>query len=234
MLLSPLLLAALTRWLLPRFANCKTTTLEELAEPQSAPTIIAGFGRYGQIVARLLSAQGLPATVLEHDAGMVETARAFGFQVFYGDASRLDLLRTAGAETAQVLVVAVDDAEQSLAVVDLAREHFPHLKLVARARDVTHWNALRDRGVTELDRELFESSLHTGQRVLQALGLSADEAQTVARRFKQHNTQLLEDMYPHHKDRSKLIAVARQGRQQLEEQMARERAERVKAGTPDN
>ncbi|HRK40017.1 MAG TPA: glutathione-regulated potassium-efflux system protein KefC [Burkholderiaceae bacterium] len=237
MLLSPLLLAALTRWLLPRFANCKTTTLEELAEPQSAPTIIAGFGRYGQIVARLLSAQGLPATVLEHDAGMVETARAFGYQVFYGDASRLDLLRTAGAETAQVLVVAVDDAEQSLAVVDLAREHFPHLKLVARARDVTHWNALRDRGVTELDRELFESSLHTGQRVLQALGLSADEAQAVARRFKQHNTQLLEDMYPHHKDRSKLIAVARQGRQQLEEQMARERAERagqVKPDTQDN
>jgi glutathione-regulated potassium-efflux system ancillary protein KefC len=237
MLLSPVLLAALTRWLLPRFANCETTTLDELAEPQSAPTIIAGFGRYGQIVARMLSAQGLPATVLEHDAGMVETARAFGYQVFYGDASRLDLLRTAGAETAQVLVVAVDDVEQSLAVVDLAREHFPHLKLVARARDVTHWNALRDRGVTELDRELFESSLSTGQRVLQALGLSADEALTVAQRFKQHNTQLLADMYPHHKDRSKLIAVARQGRQQLEEQMARERAERagqVKPGTQDN
>ena len=100
-------------------------------------------------------------------------------------------------------------------------------ELVARARDVTHWNALRDRGVTELDRELFESSLQTGQRVLQALGLSADEALTVAQRFKQHNTQLLADMYPHHKDRSKLIAVARQGRQQLEEQMARERAERT-------
>jgi glutathione-regulated potassium-efflux system ancillary protein KefC len=225
MLLSPLVLAAINRWVLPRFATRDTPQLAELAEPQSAPTIIAGFGRYGQMVARLLSAQGLPATVLEHDAGMVETARAFGFQVFYGDASRLDLLRTAGADTAQVLVVAVDDVAHSLAVVDLAREHFPHLKLVARARDVTHWNALRDRGVTELDREMFESSLSTGQRVLRALGLSAEEAQTVATRFKQHNFQLLEDMYPHHKDRSKLIAVAKQGRQQLEEQMARERAE---------
>ena len=229
MLLSPLLLAAMGRWLLPRFAARGTPTLAELAEPQSAPTIIAGFGRYGQMVARLLSAQGLPATVLEHDAGMVESARAFGFQVFYGDASRLDLLRTAGADTAQVLVVAVDDVAHSLAVVDLAREHFPHLKLVARARDVTHWNALRDRGVTELDREMFESSLNTGQRVLRALGLSADEAQAVATRFKQHNFQLLEDMYPHHKDRSKLIAVAKQGRQQLEEQMARERAEKPPA-----
>jgi glutathione-regulated potassium-efflux system ancillary protein KefC len=227
MLLSPLLLAAISRWLLPRFAHCETNTLQELAEPQSAPTIIAGFGRYGQIVARMLSAQGLPATVLEHDAGMVETARTFGYEVFYGDATRLDLLRTAGAEQARVLVVAVDDVEQSLAVVDLAREHFPHLKVVARARDVTHWNALRDRGVTEMDREMFESSLSTGQRVLQALGLTADEAQAMATRFKQHNTQLLEDMYPHHKDRSKLIAVARQGRQQLEEQMAQERANPV-------
>jgi len=234
MLLSPLLLAALTRWLLPRFAHCETHTLQELAEPQSALTIIAGFGRYGQIVARMLSAQGLPATVLEHDAGMVETARAFGYEVFYGDATRLDLLRTAGAETAQVLMVAVDDVTQSLALVDLVREHFPHLTVVARARDVTHWNALRDRGVTEMDRELFESSLQTGQRVLQALGLTADEAQAMAQRFKQHNTQLLEAMHPHHKDRSKLIAVARQGRQQLEEQMARERAERVGHDTQDN
>lgn len=228
MLLGPLLLAAISRWLLPRFANRATSTLQELAEPQSAPTIIAGFGRYGQIVARLLSAQGLPATVLEHDAGMVEAARAFGFQVFFGDATRLDMLRTAGAATARVLVVAVDDVEQSLAVVDVARQHFPHLHIVARARDVTHWNALRDRGVSDMDRELFESSLSSGQRVLQALGLSAEEAQQLATRFKQHNHQLLEDMYPHHTDRSKLIAFARQGRQQLEEQLAQERAERAK------
>ncbi len=226
MLLSPLLLAAVTRWVLPRYARQPAHALTELDEPQTAPVILAGFGRYGQIVGRLLGAQGVPVTVLEHDAGMVESARAFGYQVFYGDATRLDLLRTAGADKAKVLVVAVDDTAQSLALVELARAQFPHLKVVARARDVTHWNALRDRGVTEMDRELFESSLHTGQRVLQALGVDAEAAQRVATRFKQHNIQLLEDMYPHHKDRSKLIAVAKQGRQQLEEQMARERAER--------
>jgi glutathione-regulated potassium-efflux system ancillary protein KefC len=224
MVVSPLLLTATNRWWLPRFARAAHSPMPELSEPQNAPTIIAGFGRYGQIVARLLSAQGLPATVLEHDAGMVETARAFGYQVFYGDATRLDLLRTAGAESAQVLVVAVDGVEPSLALVDLARTHFPHLHVVARARDVTHWNALRDRGVTEVDRELFEGSLHTGQRVLQALGLSAVEAASLADRFRTHNQQLMEDMLPHHKDRSKLIAVAKQGRQQLEEQLARERA----------
>jgi glutathione-regulated potassium-efflux system ancillary protein KefC len=234
MLLGPLLLTALTRWVLPRLATRSTRTLEELAEPQSAPTIVVGFGRYGQIVARMLSAQGHRTTVLEHDADMVETARAFGYQVFYGDATRLDLLRTAGAAQARVLVVAVDDVDQSLAVVDLAREHFAHLHVVARARDVTHWNALRERGVTDMDRELFESSLSSGQRVLRALGHTPDEAQQLAQRFKAHNTQLLEDMYPHHKDRSKLIAVAKQGRQQLEEQMARERAEMAgKAGRAD-
>ena len=226
MLLGPLLLTALTRWVLPRLATRSTRTLEELAEPQSALTIVVGFGRYGQIVARMLSAQGHRTTVLEHDADMVETARAFGYQVFYGDATRLDLLRTAGAAQARVLVVAVDDVDQSLAVVDLAREHFAHLHVVARARDVTHWNALRERGVTDMDREMFESSLSSGQRVLRALGHTPDEAQQLAQRFKVHNTQLLEDMFPHHKDRSKLIAVAKQGRQQLEEQMARERAER--------
>src|SRR5881227_2727586 len=114
---------------------------------QSAPVIIAGFGRYGQIIGRLLTAQGISTTVLDHDADMIEAARAFGSKVFYGDATRLDLLRTAGAESAKVLVVAVDDVEQSLKIVDLAREHFPHLELVARAKDVTHWNQLRDREV---------------------------------------------------------------------------------------
>ncbi len=231
MLLSPLLLAAITRWVLPRLAARDTSTLQELDEPQSAPTIVAGFGRYGQIVARLLSATGHRATVLDHDAGMVETARAFGYTVYYGDATRLDLLRTAGAADARVLVVAVDDVEQSLALVDLAREHFPHLHLVARARDATHWNALRERGVTDMDRELFESSLNSAQRVLRALGSHEADARRLTERFKAHNIQLLEDMFPHHKDRSKLIAVAKQGRQQLEEQMARERS--AQSGPPE-
>jgi glutathione-regulated potassium-efflux system ancillary protein KefC len=139
MLLGPLLLVAVDRWLLPRLDGLRT--LPEISEPQHAPVIIAGFGRYGQIIGRLLNAQGIASTVLDHDADMIEAARSFGYKVFYGDATRLDLLRTAGADGAQVLVVAVDDKEQSLRIVDLAREHFPHLELVARARDVPHWNA---------------------------------------------------------------------------------------------
>jgi glutathione-regulated potassium-efflux system ancillary protein KefC len=226
MLLSPLLLVAIDRFLLPRWANCNVPQLEEIHEQQHAPIIIAGFGRYGQIIGRMLGAQGISATVLDHDADMIEAARSFGYKVFYGDASRLDLLRTAGAETAKVLVIAVDDTEQSLAIVDLAREHFPHLELVARARDVTHWNELRDRGVTRVEREVFESSLRSARTVLEVLGFPPHEARSHAMRFRRHNLQLFEQMYPHRKDRSKLIAVVKQGRAQLEEQMAQERAQR--------
>jgi glutathione-regulated potassium-efflux system ancillary protein KefC len=226
MLLSPLLLVAVDKLLLPRYANCNIPQLDEISEPQHAPIIIAGFGRYGQIIGRMLNAQGIAATVLDHDADMIEAARSFGYKVFYGDATRLDLLRIAGAQTAKVLVIAVDDTEQSLAIVDLAREHFPHLELVARARDVVHWNALRDRGVTRVEREVFESSLRSARTVLEVLGFAPHEARAQAMRFRRHNLQLFEQMYPHHRDRAKVIAVIKQGRQQLEEQMAQERAER--------
>jgi glutathione-regulated potassium-efflux system ancillary protein KefC len=225
MLLSPLLLQAVDKLLLPRFAGQKNTSLDEISEPQSAPVVIAGFGRYGQIVGRLLLAQGIAPTVLDHDADMVDTLRSFGYRVFYGDATRLDLLRTAGAASAKILVVAVDDVEQSLAIVDLAKEHFPQLQIVARARDVPHWNALRDRGVTRVERELFESSLRSARSVLELLGQPPHEARQGAMRFRQHNLALFEQMYPHRKDRSKVIAVAKQGRLQLEEQMAQERAQ---------
>lgn len=226
MLLTPLLLVMLDRVVLPRYAAAQGPRLAEISEPQEAPVIIAGFGRYGQIVGRMLSAQGIGATVLDHDADMVEAARSFGYKVFYGDATRLDLLRTAGAASARVLVVAVDDKDQSLRIVELAREHFPQLELVARARDVTHWNELRDRGVSHVEREVFESSLRSARTVLEVLGFEPGEARQHAMRFRRHNLALFEKMYPHFRDRAKLISVVKQGRQQLEEQMARERAER--------
>jgi glutathione-regulated potassium-efflux system ancillary protein KefC len=227
MLVSPLLLVAVDRLLLPRYAHLGKISLPEISEPQEAPVVIAGFGRYGQIVARLMLAQGIPCTVLDHDAEMIEAAHSFGYRVFYGDATRLDLLRTAGAASAKILVVAVDDMAQSLKIVDLAREHFRNLQIVARARDVTHWNKLRDRGVLRVERELFESSLRSAGSVLELLGHDPADARQTTLRFRQHNLELLEKMYPHYQDRAKLIAVAKQGRQQLEEQMAQERAQRA-------
>ena len=223
MLISPLLLLAIDKLLLPRYAKGKPSTMEEISEPQEAPVIIAGFGRYGQIVGRMLLAQGISATVLDHDADMIETIRTFGYRVFYGDATRLDLLRTAGAAQAKILVLSVDNVEQSLKIVDMVQENFPNLQIVARARDVPHWNALRDRGVMRVERELFDSSLRSARTVLELLGQPAPAAQHAAERFRQHNLALFEQMYPHRNNREQFIAVAKQGRMQLEAQMKLER-----------
>ena len=226
MLITPLLLVAMDRWLLPRYARCGVVVPDEIAEQQAAPIVIAGFGRYGQIVARVLLAEGYECTVLDHNAEMIESARRFGYRVFYGDATRLDLLRTAGVATAKVLVVAVDKVDQSLEIVDVVREHFPQLQVVARARDVTHWNQLRDRDVMLVQRELFESSVKSARSVLEVLGQTPDMARHATQRFRQHNLALFEELHPHYKDNAKLISVVKQGRQQFEEQMARERADR--------
>ena len=230
MLLSPLLLVAIDKLLLARYANGKGRLLDEISEPQSRSVIIAGFGRYGQIIGRLLLAEGLTPTVLDHDADMVESVRTFGYRVFYGDATRLDLLRIAGAQTAGVLVIAVDDVEQSLKIVSVAKEHFPHLQLVARARDVTHWNRLRDMGVQLVEREMFESSLRSARSVLELLGHPPHEARKTAMRFRRHNLALFEKLYPHRNDRAKVIDVVKKGRRQLESQMAQEREQNAALG----
>ncbi|MDM0077198.1 glutathione-regulated potassium-efflux system protein KefC [Variovorax sp. J2P1-59] len=226
MLISPLLLVAIDKWVLPRYSAHAPTSMEEISEQQDAKVVICGFGRYGQIVGRMLSAQGLKITVLDHDPDTIESLREFGFRVFYGDATRLDLLRTAGAGTAKVLVVAVDDTEQSLEIVDLAQKHFPNARIVARARNVAHLYQLLDRKVEFVEREVFESSLRSARSVLEGLGWPAHEARETAMRFRRRNIELMHETYPHYKDRTKLIAVAKEGRQQFQEQMAREREER--------
>jgi glutathione-regulated potassium-efflux system ancillary protein KefC len=226
MLLTPLALLLADRFVAPRLAHPGGgVQMDELSEPQSAPVIIAGFGRYGQIVGRLLFANGISATVLDHSAEQVESVRRFGWPAFYGDATRLDLLRTAGAADAKVIVVAIDDIEQGLDVVDLVREHFPSLTIVARARNVTHYYGLRQRGVTLIERETLDSALMSGRSVLELLGWQPHAARKQALRFRKHSIELLERMAPHYKDEARLIAIATQGRQQLEELWARERAE---------
>ena len=228
MLLGPLLLVALDKLLLRRFAAIKdesSAKAQEISEHQESPIIIAGFGRYGQIVARVLLAQGLHPTILDHSVEMLEAAQTFGYRVFYGDATRMDLLRIAGAAQARVLVIAVDSPEQSIKIASQVRKHFPNLEIVARARDRDHWFRLRDLDVQHAEREVFESSLVSACSVLQLIGQSPAEAQRMTERFREHNLALAERMYPHYKDQNQnqLIAVARQGRQQLVEQMAKER-----------
>jgi glutathione-regulated potassium-efflux system ancillary protein KefC len=232
MLVTPLLLVMADRWWIPLLARGRRVQLAELAEPQNAPIIIAGFGRYGGIVGRLLYANGLSATVLDHDAEQVEGARRFGWRVFYGDATRLDMLRTAGAASARVFVLAIDDVAQSLAVARLVREHFAHLTIVARVRNVTHYNEMRNLGVEIIERETLDSALLSARSVMTLMGFQPHQARTLAMRFRAHTIQQLELMRPHAGDESKLIALAKQGRQQLEQLFAQERDSARRGGQP--
>ncbi|AJE97615.1 glutathione-regulated potassium-efflux system protein KefC [Pandoraea apista] len=226
MLISPLLLVAIDKWLLPRYSLKGSPRMKEIAEPQSASVVICGFGRYGQIVGRALVPQGVSITVLDHDPDTIESLRQIGFRVFYGDATRLDLLRIAGVAQARAVVVAVDDVDQSLEIVDLMRENFPDVPVVARARNVGHLFQLRDRGVKHIEREVFESSLRSARSVLEALGWPAAEAREATMAFRRANLQLTDEMYPSYQDRNKMIATAKEGRRQFEEQMTREREQR--------
>ncbi|MGZ3477815.1 MAG: glutathione-regulated potassium-efflux system protein KefC [Polyangiales bacterium] len=192
-------------------------------EDASAPVILAGFGRFGQIVGRLLFASGIRATVLDHDPDQIELLKRFGFRIFYGDATRLDLLQAAGAEQAKLLVVAIDDPPAALRLVELASEHFPNMKIVSRARNVSDYMQLRRRGVQRIERETFESALRAGRHALEVLGLDPYEAREWADRFRLHNVRNLEELLPHMENETRRLSLSRAAREQLEAQFARDR-----------
>ncbi|MBI5721245.1 MAG: glutathione-regulated potassium-efflux system protein KefC [Burkholderiales bacterium] len=224
MLVTPLLLLLADRiWPAHLARRAAAGGPAEIAEPQQAPVIIAGFGRYGQVIGRLLAANGMTATVLEHNAEHIESLRRFGWKAFYGDATRLDLLRIAGAGQARIFVLAIDDVEQSVECATLVREHFPQCTLVARARNAAHYARLRQLGLVYVERETLDSSLMSGRTVLELAGMRPHEARVQAMRFRRHSIDLLEEMVPHFADEGRLIAIAKQGRRQFEETWARER-----------
>ena len=183
--------------------------------------IIAGFGRFGQIVGRLLFANGIRAIVLDHDPDQIEMLRKFGYKVFYGDATRLDLLAAAGAGRARLLVNAIDDVDESLALVDRVRANFPELPIIARARNVSHYVELRARGVAVVERETFESALRTGRAALEALGVDRFRAREMADAFRRHNLATLEAALPHFHDETRMLTAAKAGREELERLFAR-------------
>jgi len=221
MALTPVLMILHDKLVLNRQKGA-TREADEIPD-EGTPVIIAGFGRFGQIVGRLLFASGVKATVLDHDPDQIELLKRFNFRVYYGDATRLDLLHAAGAERAQVLVVAIDDVESSVKLVEHVREHFPRLKIVARARNVGHWQQLRSLGVEVVERETFEAAIVVGRQALQALGVGAYEAKERADVFRRHNIQAMEDILPHWQDIEKRTKMAISARDQLERQMENDR-----------
>jgi glutathione-regulated potassium-efflux system ancillary protein KefC len=224
MVVTPLVLMAYDRIMARQ--ECKENKPEaDAIEPNEDHVIIAGFGRFGQIVGRFLNANGVRLTVLDHDPDQIEVLRRFGFKVFYGDATRPDLLRAAGAAKARAIVVAIDDIEDSLELVETVRRDWPELQIFARARNVTHLYQLMDRGVTMIERETFESSLQMGRAVLTAgLGHNAYRVRQAALKFRKLNIENLHAVYPYYKDREQYVSMAKRAREELEEMIARDRA----------
>lgn len=185
-------------------------------EHDEPEVIIAGFGRFGQIVGRLLAASHIPFTALDKDASHVDFVRRFGNKIFYGDASRMDLLRAAGIEHAKLLVVAIDDMDSVTRVVKLVQEYCPETKIIARARNRGHAYQLHAAGVDNIIRETFESSLQAASITLQELGYTEGQALEKIDMFRLHDEQLLSEAVEYKDDLDKLIDVASQGRKELQ------------------
>jgi len=182
--------------------------------------IIAGFGRFGQITGRLLSARKIPFTALEINPDQVDFVRKFGNTIFYGDASRLDLLRSAHADKASIFVLAIDDVEASIKTAEIVRQYFPNLTVYARARNRQHAYRLIDLGITLLRRETFASALEIAGLVLSGLGMSDAEVKSSVNRFKDHDVKRLFDHRNYQDDEEKLIALAKSAAKELEELFA--------------
>lgn len=196
MLLTPALFIAYERWVMPRLHGKAGAAPADEIDRQGT-VVIAGIGRFGQIVNRMLVAAGVRTVVLDHEAGIVERMRRIGIQSFYGDASRPDLLLAAGIEDATVFVVAIDDRDRAVELVEYVRREYPKIHIIARAYDVNHLYLLRKAGADQALREVFETSLTSGTAVLRALGVHPFKAEKMRRAFRQHDEQGLEQLYEH-------------------------------------
>lgn len=217
MLLTPFVLWAHDKILMPALSCSPDRESDVVANENHV--IIAGFGRFGQIIGRLLSSLKIPLTVLDHDPSQIEMLRKYGFKVFYGDASRLDLLEAAGAEKAKLLVLAIDDEETLLATAKLAKKHFPNLPILARARNRGDVVKLVEAGVKDVRRETFASSLEIGELALRELGYSAHQAHKTAMKFKGYDESMLYASAAFRDDEKSLIDYAKRSRALLEQLM---------------
>jgi voltage-gated potassium channel Kch len=217
MALTPLLMLLNERLVQPHFGTRERQTGEADAIDEHNPVIIAGFGRFGSVVGRLLRANGVGTTVLEYDSDHVELLRKLGLKVFYGDASRHDLLRAAGAEKARLMVLALDDHERTLGLVGTVKKHFPHLTLLARAAGRPEAYELLDAGVQHVYRETLDTSLRLGVDALRLLGGRAYRAHRAARTFRRHDEESVVELAQMRHDRGRYLSEAKQRIQALEQ-----------------
>ncbi|MCH7773396.1 MAG: cation:proton antiporter [Bacteroidetes bacterium] len=217
MAMTPIVIVINEKLILPRFGTKEQDERESDSIEEDNPVIIAGFDKFGNIVGRLLKANGIGTTVLDFDSDRVEILRKLGLKVYYGDASRHELLHTAGAEKAKLIIIAFDNAEKNISLVATVKKHFPHLKILVRAIDRPDAYELLNTGVNEVYRETIDVSLRMGIDAMRMLGVRAYRAHRAAKTFLKHDEKALRELSLMHGDKKEYLSAARQYIAELEE-----------------
>ena len=215
MLASPVIFAVSERLIMPRLLKTVPPGGPAVSEAIPAPVVICGFGRFGQVVGRVLKMRGIAFNALDAEPDNIETVRRYGHLAYFGDATRLDLLRAVGADQAKVIVLALPDPEQVVRIAELARTYFPQAKVFARARNRRIAHRLIDVGVDDFVRETFLSSLRLTELVLLGLDVSKEDARRTVATFRQRDEQTLIDQHDFYQEESRLIQTAAEAAEEL-------------------
>ncbi len=229
MLIAPLLFVLEDKVLAPALDHKETREFDTIDAPEGH-VVIAGYGRVGQIIARVLSLKGIPFVALEKDADQVDTVRRFGGKLYFGDATRIELLRAANVGNARLFVLAIDDPEDSVKCAQLVRHHFPEVPIIARARNRTHVHRLADMGITRYYRETWYASLEMALQSLLQLRIAPSEAAIAIAKFRDHDLALLKRQRAIYTDESKLIQSTREASEELATLFEADREEAREAG----
>lgn len=219
--MAPLLMKLVDKWLSRQFNGPEEEDEKPWVNDDKPQVIVVGFGRFGQVIGRLLMANKMRITVLERDISAVNLMRKYGYKVYYGDATQVDLLRSAGAEAAESIVITCNEPEDTMKLVEICQQHFPHLHILARARGRVEAHELLQAGVTQFSRETFSSALELGRKTLVTLGMHPHQAQRAQLHFRRLDMRMLRELIPMHADTVQ-ISRARETRRELEEIFQRE------------
>lgn len=219
--MAPLLMKLVDKWLSRQFNGPEEEDEKPWGNDDKPQVIVVGFGRFGQVIGRLLMANKMRITVLERDISAVNLMRKYGYKVYYGDATQVDLLRSAGAEAAESIVITCNEPEDTMKLVEICQQHFPHLHILARARGRVEAHELLQAGVTQFSRETFSSALELGRKTLVTLGMHPHQAQRAQLHFRRLDMRMLRELIPMHADTVQ-ISRARETRRELEEIFQRE------------
>ncbi|BHH85490.1 hypothetical protein LA52FAK_37790 [Desulforhopalus sp. 52FAK] len=221
MFLAPLLFLAHDKYVSRRQGDEASEREVDTIERSEHRVILAGFGRLGTDLGRFLISAGIKPVILDHDSANVDVLRKFGFEVYYGDVTRLDLLEAAGAESAELLIITIGDIDKATELVELARKHYPHLKIAVNATERSAAYELMDIGVTDIRRETFGSALDLGQDALKMLGFDPYEAYRLKRIFRKKDEEIMPDLYRmHREDEDQYISMYQKHNADLEEIMS--------------